>query len=132
MSVLTFYFLSGSLIQENEPGTATFMEDSARDGGTVILAEVILLEFLIVLGLQSILFKQASARGAGPATFLEGWESVVGQTTFQVSSSFLEEMQRVNLIQFKEDLGKELGIAIFLEGWENGLGTVASPVRLTD
>ena len=29
------------MIQENEPGTATFMEDSARDAGTVILAEVI-------------------------------------------------------------------------------------------
>ena len=34
--------------------------------------------------------------------------------------------------KFQEDLGKELGTAIFLEVWENGLGTVASPVRLTD
>ena len=35
------YFLSDFVFQENEPGTATFMEDSARDAGTVILAEVI-------------------------------------------------------------------------------------------
>ena len=41
-------------------------------------------------------------------------------------------MQRRHLSKFQEDLGKELGIAIFPEGWENGLGTVASPVRLTD
>ena len=36
-------FLIWLLIQENEPGTATFMEDSARDGGTVTLAAVIMI-----------------------------------------------------------------------------------------
>ena len=40
-------FLTGVSFQENGPGTATFMEDSARDGGTVILAEVIWLRLMI-------------------------------------------------------------------------------------
>ena len=35
------------MIQENEPGTVTFMEDSARDDGTVILAEVSWPSFMI-------------------------------------------------------------------------------------
>ena len=41
-------------------------------------------------------------------------------------------MQSPHLIKFQEVLGRELGTATFLEGWGNGLGTVASPVRLTD
>lgn len=66
------------------------MEDSARDGGTVILAEVIqpcfmtFNIFIFTIFYNNTNKNQASVKGLGTVTFLAGLERGLGTTTFQV------------------------------------------------